>query len=142
MEATSSYPQRNFPTSCLCRVMEYFLLLVLMMYYSLGFGGASSMRGNVAVILGVAGLNFFLDVALFLFSVMSLFLTLGLVSGSGGLNWLAGTGIGIGTILFSTSREVFHLLDDSRMQVESHAPGFVLNQLGHSVPPNKVHPLH
>ena len=61
------------------------------------------------VVLGVAGLNFFLGVALFLFSVMSLFLTLGLVSGGGGLNWLAGAGI-IGPILFSTSRKVFIFL--------------------------------
>ena len=86
--------------------MEYLLLLVLDDALLLGFGGASSKGGCVTVILGVAGLNFFLGVTLFLFSVMSLFLTLGLVSGSGGLNWLTGAGI-IGPILFSTSRKVF-----------------------------------
>ena len=57
--------------------------------------------------LGVAGLNFFLSVALFLFSVTSFFLIFGLVSGSGGLNWLPGAGTGIGPILPSTSRNVF-----------------------------------
>ena len=45
--------------------------------------------------------------ALFLFSVPSFFLTLGLVSGGGGLNWLLGAGTGIGLILPSTSRKVF-----------------------------------
>ena len=76
----------------------------------LGFGGASIKGGHVVVILEVAGLNFFLVVALILFSVVSFFLTLGLVSGSGGLNWLPGTGTGICPILFSTSRKVFIFL--------------------------------
>ena len=75
----------------------------------LGFGGACSKGGHIVTTLGVAGLNFFLDVPLFLFSVMSLFLKLGLVSGSGGLNWLTGARI-IGPILFSTSRKVFIFL--------------------------------
>ena len=66
----------------------------------LGFGGASNKGGHIAVTLGVAGLNLFLGVALFLFSVVSFFLTLGLVSRSVGLNWLTGTGIGIGPIYF------------------------------------------
>ena len=61
------------------------------------------------VALGVAGLNLFFGVTLFLFSEASLFLTLGLVSGSGSLNWLASAGI-IGPILFSTSRKVFIFL--------------------------------
>ena len=52
----------------------------------LGFGGASGKGGHTMVDLGVAGLNFFLGVALFLFSVAVSFLILGLVSGSGGLN--------------------------------------------------------
>ena len=52
----------------------------------LGFGGASGEGGHAVVGLGVAGLNFFLGVALFLFSLTLSFLTLGLVSGSGGLN--------------------------------------------------------
>ena len=75
----------------------------------LGFGGAPSKGECIAVILGVAGLNFFFGVALFLFSVMSFFLMLGLVSGSGGLNWLAVTGI-ISPILFSTSKKVLIFL--------------------------------
>ena len=83
------------------------------------------------VILGVAGLNFFLGVALFLFSVMSLFLTLGLVSGSGGLNWLTGAGI-IGPILFSTS--------SGGMWAKFHAPGCALNQLGCPIPSKNVCP--
>ena len=74
-----------------------------------GFGGACSKGGHIAVAMGVAGLNFFLCVALFLFSVESPFLTLGLVSGSGCLNWLTSAGI-IGPILFSTSRKVFIFL--------------------------------
>ena len=61
------------------------------------------------VILGVAGLNF-LGVAHFFFSVTSFFLTFGLVSGSGGLNWLPGAGAGISPILPSTSRKVFIFL--------------------------------
>ena len=65
----------------------------------------------------MAGLNFFLGVALILFSVVSLFLILGLVSGSGGLNWLTGAGI-IGPILFSTSRKVFIFLTMVGVQAE------------------------
>ena len=53
--------------------------------------------------------KFFLGKALFLFSVVSPFLILGLVSGSGGLNWLTGAGI-IGPFLFCTSRKVFIFL--------------------------------
>ena len=74
-----------------------------------GFGGACAKGGHFAVALGVAGLNFFLGVALFLFSVESPFLILGLDYGSGGLNWLTSAGI-IGPILFSTSRKVFIFL--------------------------------
>ena len=48
-----------------------------------GFGAVCDKGGHVAVALGVAGLNFFLGVALFLFSVESLFLMLGFVSGIG-----------------------------------------------------------
>ena len=44
----------------------------------LGSGGASGKGGHVAVILGVAGLNFFLGVALFLFSVVSFFSDIGI----------------------------------------------------------------
>ena len=91
--------------------MKYLLSLsqVLMMHYQLGFGGACSKGGHIMVALGVAGLNFFLGVALFLFSVVSPFLILGLVSGSGDLNWLTGAAI-LGPILFSTSRKVFIFL--------------------------------
>ena len=73
----------------------------------LGFGGASGKGGCTVVGLGVAGLNFFLGVALCLFSVTLSFLTLGLVFGSGGLNWLLGAGTGIGHILPSTYRKFF-----------------------------------
>ena len=73
----------------------------------LGFGGACGRSRCTVVGLGVAGLNF-LGVALFLSSVELFFPMLGLVSGSGGLNWLMG--IGIGTILPSTSRKVFIFL--------------------------------
>ena len=52
----------------------------------LGFGRASGKGGHAVVGLGVAGLNFFLGVAVFLFSVAASFLILGLVSGSGDLN--------------------------------------------------------
>ena len=51
----------------------------------LGFGAASGKGRHAVVGLGVAGLNFLLGVALFLFSVAVSFLILGLVSGSGGL---------------------------------------------------------
>ena len=61
------------------------------------------------VAFGVAGLNLFLGVALFLFSVESIFLMSGFVSGIGGLNWLTGAGI-TGPILFSTSKKVFIFL--------------------------------
>ena len=62
--------------------------------------------GCAAVGLGAAlGLNL-LDTALVLFSVALSFLMLGLVSGSGGLNWLAG----IRPIFSSTSRKVFIFL--------------------------------
>ena len=73
----------------------------------LGFGGASSKGRHAVVGLGIAGLNF-LGVALFLFSVALSFLMLGLVFGSGGLNWL--TGVGIGPILPSTFKKVFIFL--------------------------------
>ena len=65
------------------------------------------------VILGVAGLNFFLGVALFLFSVVSFFLTLELVSGSGGLNGVADTWDYHSHFIFYL-QESFHLLDNSR----------------------------
>ena len=106
----------------------------------LGFGGACSKGGHIMATLGVADLNFFFGVALFLFSVVSLFLKLGLVSGSGGLNWLTGAGI-IGPILFSTSRKVF-IFDNGEVQVEFHGPRYAPNQLGCSIPSENVHPLH
>ena len=108
----------------------------------LGFGGASGKGGYTVVGLGVAGLNFFLGVVLFLFSVPSFFLTLGLVSGSGGLNWLLGAGTGIGPILPSTSRKGLHFLYDSGMQTKPCAPGCTFYQLGHPVPSKNVCPLH
>ena len=74
-----------------------------------GFGGACGKGRHIAVAFGVAGLNLFFGVTLFLFSVASLFLTLGFISGSGGLNWLTSAGI-IGPILYSTSRKVLIFL--------------------------------
>ena len=73
----------------------------------LGFGGASGRGGHAVVGWGVAGLNFYLGVDLFLFSVASFFLTFRLVSGTGGLDWLPDAGTEIGPILPSTSRKVF-----------------------------------
>ena len=92
------------------------------------------------VALGVAGLNLFLDEAL-LFSVESPFLMLGLVSGSGGLNWLTGAGI-IGPILFSTSKKVFIFFYDVRVQVVFSGPGHAPNQLGCSISSEDVCALH
>ena len=75
-----------------------------------GFGVACSKGGHHCSSSGGGWPELFLGhVALFLFSVESPFLTLGLVSGSGGLNWLTSAGI-IGPILFSTSRKVFIFL--------------------------------
>ena len=73
----------------------------------LGFGGASVKGRCAAVVLEVAGLSF-LGVAVFLFSVALSFLMLGLVFGSGGLNWQMGAGIM--PILPSTSKKVFIFL--------------------------------
>ena len=72
----------------------------------LGFGGAFGKGGCTAVGLGVAGLNF-LGVALFLLSVTLPFPMLGLVSGSGGLNWLLGAGIGPSTYPPLPERSLF-----------------------------------
>ena len=74
----------------------------------LGFGGACGKGKCIAVAFGVAGLNLLLGVIV-LFLVALPFLTLGLVSGSGRLYWLASAGI-ICPILFSTSRKVFIFL--------------------------------
>ena len=71
----------------------------------LGLGGASGKGRCTVVSLWVAGLNL-LGVALFLFSTALSILMLGLVSGSGGLNWLVGTG----PIFSSTSKKVFIFL--------------------------------
>ena len=64
---------------------------------------------HVAVAFGVAGLNLLIGVIVLLFLVALPFLTLGFISGSGGLYWLASPGV-IGPILFSTSRKVFIFL--------------------------------
>ena len=93
------------------------------------------------VALGVAGLNLFFGVTLFLFSEASPLLTLGLVSGSGSLNWLASAGI-IGPILFSTSRKVFIFLTMFGCRAEICCPWYTPNQLGHLVPPENVCSLH
>ena len=65
----------------------------------------------VAVTLGATGLNFLFGVIVFLFSTLSVLQIFGLVSGSGGLNWLFGMDVGMdGPILFSTSKKVFIFL--------------------------------
>ena len=66
---------------------------------------------------------------------------LGLVSGSGGLNWLAGAGI-IGPILFSTSRNVFIFLTMFGCRQSFVVHRYAPNQLGHLVPPENVCSLH
>ena len=100
----------------------------------LGFGGASGKGGCVVAILGVAGLNFFLGVALSLFCCV-IFPDIGisfwewrpeLVTWCLDWNW---------SHLIFHLQKTFHLLDDSRMWVKLHAPGCTLNQLGHSVSP-------
>ena len=102
-----------------------------------GFGGACSKGGHVTVALGVAGLNLFFGITLFLFSAPSLFLTLGLVSGSGSLNWLAGAGI-IGPILFSSSKNAFIFLTMFGCGQSCVGSWYVPNQLGRPVPPENV----
>ena len=72
----------------------------------LGFGGASGKGVCTVVGLGVAGLNF-LGVGSLSLSCNIVLPYIGIVSGSGGLSWLTGTGTGIGPILPSTSRKVF-----------------------------------
>ena len=71
----------------------------------LGLGGVCGKGGCAVVGLGAVGLNLLCS-ALFLFSMALSFLMLGLVSGSGGLNWL----VGIGPIFPSTSKKVFIFL--------------------------------
>ena len=124
--APSFFPQTSSLTSCLCWAIEYLLFTVTASSAPLVDFGAVCKKGGNAVValgvavvcgegghttvaLGVAGLSLFLGVALLLFSVESPLLILGLVSGSGGLNWLSGVGI-IGHILFSTSKKVFIFL--------------------------------
>ena len=91
------------------------------------------------VALGVAGLNLFLGEALLPFSVESPFLMLGLVSGSGCLNWLTSAGI-IGPIFHL--QESFHLLNDVRVQAEVSGPGHAPNQLGCSISFEDMCALH
>ena len=98
--------------------------------------------GHAAVGLGVAGLNFLLGVALFLFSATSFFLTFELVSRSGGLNWLPGTGTGIGPIFTFYLQKCFHFIYDSGVQMKPHVPGCTFHQLGHPVSSKNMHPLH
>ena len=109
--ATSFYLQIGCLTSCLCQAMQCSCKLELKVegWLSgtsfLGLGGASGKGRHVVVGLGVAGLNL-LGTALFLFSAAFSYLMLGLVSGSGGLNWL----MGAGPIFPSTSKKVFIFL--------------------------------
>ena len=90
----------------------------------LGLGGASGKGRCMAVGLQATGLNL-LGAALFLFSVTLFFLMLGLVSGSGGLNWLAEAG----PILPSTSKKGFHFRNDCGVRVKSCAPWCTLDCL-------------
>ena len=106
------------------------------------FGGASGKGGHTAVGLGVAGLNFFLGVALFLFSVTSFFLTFGLVSGSGGLNWLLVCWNWNWSHLTFHLQKSLHFLYDSGMQMGPCAPGCTFDQLGLPVPSKNMCPLH
>ena len=76
---------------------------------ALGVATVCDKGGHTTVALWVAGLNLFFGEDLLLVYVESPFLMLGLVSGSGGLNWLTSAGI-IGPILFSTSKKVFIFL--------------------------------
>ena len=72
-----------------------------------GFGGACGKGRHIA--FGVVHLNLFFGVTFFLFLVASPFLTMGFISGSSSLYWLASAVI-IGPILFSNSRKVFIFL--------------------------------
>ena len=108
----------------------------------LGFGGASGKGGNAVVILGVAGLNFFLGVALFLFPVMSFFPDIWisfwewrseLITWNWDWNW---------SHLTFYLQKSFHFLDDSGMWAKPHALGCTLDQLGCPVSSKNMHPLH
>ena len=87
--------------------------------------------------LGAAGLNLF-GAALFLFSAALSFLMLGLVSGSGGLNWL----VGAGPIFPSTSQKGFHLLYNCEVGVKSCVPRHTFDQLCCLVCSEYMCPLH
>ena len=110
-EATSSCPGTNCLTSCLHQAMEYLVLplQVLMLQLHCWWVLVGLVVRASTSAFGVASLNLLFGVTLFLFLVASPFLTLGFVSGSGSLYWLAGAGI-IDPILFSTSRKVFIFL--------------------------------
>ena len=110
------------------------------------FSGTSFLAGTfntvpgrcVVVGLGaVLGLNL-LGAALFLFSAVLSFLILRLVSGSGGLNWLAG----IGPILPSTSRKVFIFLIIVQWEQSLVFHGVHLINWGCPISPEYMYPLH
>ena len=83
----------------------------------------------------VLGLNLS-GAALFLFSMS--FLTLWLVSGSGGLNWLAG----IGPIFPPIPRKVFIFFNYCGVGAEPCVPWSILYQLGCTISSENVCPLH
>ena len=91
--------------------------------------------------LGVAGLNFFLGVALFLFSVVSLFFEIRV----GFWEWgpkLANRCWDYWSHFVFHFQESFHLFDNGGMWVEFYGPGYAPNQLGCSIPSENVCPLH
>ena len=112
--------------------MGCLLLLVLNIgvHYSWALVEPSAKGVHAVIGLGVAGLNFFLGVALFLFSVTSFFLTFGLVSESRGLNWLPGAWNWNWSHLTFHPQKSLHFLYDSGMQMKPHAPGCTFDQLG------------
>ena len=105
-----------------------------------GFGGASCKGGCIVVGLGVAGLNFFLGVALFPFSVTLSFLTLGLVSGEGRPK--LATGCWNWSHLIFHLQKGLHFLYDSGMGMKPHAPACTFDQLSRPVPSKNMCPLH
>ena len=107
----------------------------------LAFGGACSKGGHVTVALGVAGLNFFLGVALFLFSVVSLFSNIRISLWEWGpklANWCWD----YWSHLVFHFQESFHLFDNCGVWAEFSGPRYAPNQLGCSIPSENVHPLH
>ena len=117
--------------------------------FCLGFGidcaVVETVAGGCAAVslgLGAAlGLNLFVGAALFLFSTALSFLTLGFVSGWGGLYCLLASW-DIGPIFPSTSRKVFIFLIIVGWEAESCAPWGTFYQLHSSISSKDMCPLH